>query len=212
MDKKTLVIALLGGLVIGLVAAVVVAVSKPPVPVVVEQLQAVGRATAFTELALTGASFKYERLTIGSGAITASYTNVGKATEFIDLGSVSSSGTASSSYDYYLIASSSASIPASHNFTDLAPRQNGRILTGTLATSTAATTTNSILGAVLGRSDGVIELKKGESILFALQKGDMNCPSIPAVNGCETASSTSRGFNNLTALFKTYSTSTPSNP
>ncbi len=149
-------------------------------------------------------------LSLGSGEIVTSYTNNNAFTEFTNLSQIITDGTASSSFDAYLFASSSATIPASHDFTELVPGSNSRLLVSTYATSTSATTTNSIVGVITGgtsSSDGFVEIKAGESVLFALQPGDFSCVAIPAANGCEIASSSVRGFN-LTALFSTWSTST----
>ncbi len=172
-----------------------------------------GGVTNYDELAAGDAAMKWEKLELKSGEITDSYTNRTGHTEFIDFAQVTTSGTASSSFDYKLYASSSASVATQHNFTDLVISAGLNLLSGTLATSSGATTTSSYTFGldIMASSDGVVAILAGKSVLFTLQKGDFDCIDVDIQDGgCENASSTVRGPN-LTALFRIHATSTTNN-
>lgn len=166
--------------------------------------------TNYDELAPGDMALKYQALSLGSGATTTTYTNRSPSTEFVTLGSWSTSGTASSSFTVALFASSSPTITSTHSMVRLVLNGNGfasstRIIdTITLATGTRSTATSSLSNRL---SDGMVEVKKGQSIHLTIQKGDFTCDSIPTANGCESASSTNRGFN-ISAFLELLSTST----
>ena len=162
----------------------------------------------FDEIAVNDASEKWERLELTSGVDQAVFTNRESFTQYAYFASITTSGTASSSYDIYLVATTTSSIPDSHDFVALNLSQvNNRVLFRDLsfATSTTATTTNSIMATAEARSLGVVPIPSGQSMILYMQQGDLqrNC----GTGVCESATSTSRGFN-VDALFKTYSTST----
>lgn len=126
-----------------------------------------------------------------SGTIPASdnqefwYNNTGK-TVYVDLAEMITTGTASSTYDFFVGTTTSASL--SSDFTD---PFSTLIHDFNLATSTTIRAINSIKDAgTNGRS--VIPVAAGEYVFFTFQQTfDNACTG----SVCETATSTNRGFN-----------------
>lgn len=173
--------------------------------------------TNYDEVAMNDGAIKIETLALDAGEISDVYTNTNPASEWVNLAQLSTTGTASSSFKFYLVASTSASIAAAQNFKDVNLYTGKNLLSGTIASSSSATSTSNVKGAVsvvtlndpLYTSDGLVEIKTGESVLLFLQRGDSSCP-VDATNmkgGCEAATSTNRGFN-ISVAFQTMSTST----
>lgn len=120
------------------------------------------------------------------------YNNTGTQV-FAHDGIMGFTGTASSSYRFALFATTTnpANFVTSQAFT----AANGTaglslIAPTTYATSTTATTTNS----VIAKATGVVPVPSASYLVFYVQKGDQSCASLPAVNGCEAATSTNRGI------------------
>lgn len=125
------------------------------------------------------------------------YRNTSGKDVIIDYGEVNvlTSQTASTSYRVHIFATTSSSIVASTDYTALA--EGRRSLIGvTLATSTTATTTNSVSSAIIGRGNGAV-LVASDSYVFGyiqnlpLEGGGPLCTGA----ACETATSSNRGFN-----------------
>lgn len=97
--------------------------------------------------------------------------------------------TASSTYDLAVFATSTTNVPNSHDFTPLA-FDKYQLIRATFATSTTATTTNSV-GSTRTGGQGAIRWPADWSLTVYLNR---------ATNGackagtCETATSTNRGF------------------
>lgn len=178
---------------------------------IIEKVGGTLNVSNFDEIAVNDASEKWEKLELTSGSDQAVFTNRESFTQFADFASITTSGTASSSYNLYLVATSTDSIPNSHDYVELSLSQtNHRVLFRNIdfATSTTATTTNSIMATKEGKSLGVVPIPSGHSLILYLQQGDLlRCATGQEAGKCENATSTARGFN-VEALFRTHSTST----
>lgn len=127
------------------------------------------------------------KIKLESGATTGFYTNRSGRTEFITNPEPYSGGTASSTYKYYVVATTTESFTAAE--LNRGTPSGVALLSGwTTATSTAATTTDAILyGKEGGLSKSVYALPDGAKIAFVLENADI-------VSGVvEAASSTNRG-------------------
>lgn len=130
--------------------------------------------------------------TIGAGANQGSWCNLSSSpglgrTAYIDLATITTSGTASSSFKFYIATSTTARI--SNDFT--APF--GSLINGfTIATSSPATTTSSIEQKRSGFA--VIPVTVGQCVVTQMQASNGSvCASVGGL--CESATSTNRGFN-----------------
>lgn len=147
-----------------------------------------------------GFVFNAEELTIGRGEDQKVWTNKLGRDVFVTYGQFTTDGTASSTYRLYAIATSSTSIPDSHDFTALVATSSALIDGVSLATSTSATTTNSVLSAVQNKGQGTIKVPAGWSLISFLQAVDV--PACGGTGACEEATSTNRGFTNLKLFFR----------
>ena len=102
--------------------------------------------------------------------------------------------TASSTSLVSIFATTSSSIAASNNFATISEISRALIQAATVATSSTATTTNSINSAALGQGIGAIVVPTGSFIFGYLQQNVSGC-SVAAAGKCETATSSARGFN-----------------
>ncbi len=129
-------------------------------------------------------------VSIPAGSDNFVYTNRSGRAQYVDLLALRTSGTASSTFT--LVAGTSTSATAWNGFS--VPSNLKSFLSATLATSSTATSTNSIQGngAPSGSGAGVAYLAAGESLIVGLYQTYGN-----ACTGavCETATSTNRGFN-----------------
>lgn len=110
----------------------------------------------------------------------------------------STSGTASSSVRVYFFATTTATVAASHAYTAIVPSNLGLITGAIIATSSAASTTNSIKQAAT-TGQGVIVVPDGYYLHSYVQQGDLQAGCSGSV--CETATSTNRGWGTLTTWF-----------
>lgn len=122
-------------------------------------------------------------------------TNNTSADVFVDyaeiqlIANAAGTQTASSTYNVRLFATSTATIPASHDFTAVTSDKYSLIV-GTWATSTTATTTNSVGTVPLG-GQGSIRLPANWSLVAYINRtGGATCSGV----SCETATSSKRGF------------------
>lgn len=144
----------------------------------------------FPEGALLGNAFsKYVTGTIGAGENQTAYRNTSGRTQYVDLATVRTTGTASTTQRITVGKSTSSTIA---NFT-AATFAESSLINYVLATSSAATTTASVQGSAAVDRAGVIALADGEYLIFALTQTFLqgNCSG----SVCETATSTNRGFN-----------------
>lgn len=153
------------------------------------------------EVDFNGVSELWKTVAIGAGTSTAYYKNTTPGRVTVDFLAMQSTGTASSSYKIYAFATTTTNPPTQHLYTNPTATWNRSLLAGILiATSTAATSTNSVKLAnyTNTNSAGTIDLEVGESLQFFLlnSSGVANVP-LPTCNGdsCEAATSTNRGFN-----------------
>lgn len=192
MNKKTL---------LGLVALVAVGLlflvgSSPSSAPVVEN--SVGGVSQEIDFYVNGVGFGPDFATfsqsgtIGSGRNSGSWENKTGRTVYVDLSTMTTTGTASSSSIVYGYASST--LPSTtYDFT--APASANRMTIGafSIATSSVATTTSSIEKAPAGK---VISVPDGWYLIFLLRQDTTNASIACAAAGlCETATSTNRGFN-----------------
>jgi hypothetical protein len=135
--------------------------------------------------------------TLTRGVDRVSYTNTTGRTLYVTLGEAdlvandSGTATASSTYRVRMFATSTASLAISQNFTAPVPDKYSLVF-GTWATSTAATTTNSVGSVPLG-GQGVIQLPPDWTLFTYLQAVD--AAGCAGAGKCEAATSTNRGFN-----------------
>jgi|CXWL01.1.fsa_nt_gi hypothetical protein len=105
--------------------------------------------------------------------------------------------TASSTTKFSIFATTSTSIATWVDFGTLAEGKRALIQALGIATSTTASTTNSVYAAVQGKGNGAILIPTGSCVYGVLQQDTTACSIAGAANGaaCETATSTNRGFN-----------------
>ena len=137
---------------------------------------------------------------VGAGFNSGSWQNRTGRTVYIDLATITTTGTASSSSLVYGYATST--LPSTtYDFT--APTSANRMAINAfpIATSSAATTTSSIEKRLAG---GVISVPDGWYFVVLLRQDTTNADIACAAAGlCETATSTNRGFN-LEWFFRGY--------
>src|SRR3990167_10854124 len=120
-----------------------------------------------------------------------SWQNLTNDTVYAKYGAVTTSGTASSSYRIFMVATSAASIPTTHDFTAI-PLSNNNLISGQVwATSTPATTTNSITAA---GNDTVVIPDKWYLITYYQAVDLAAC----GATICEPATSTNNGWGIVT--------------
>ncbi len=127
--------------------------------------------------------------TIGAGSNIGGWTNRSGRTAYVDLFSVTTTGTASSTYSIYAYASSSAP-STTYDFVTPASADKMLISNFALATSSTATTTSSLEKAPAGK---VVRVPDGWTLYTILKAPAASCPSV--AGSCESATSTNRGFN-----------------
>jgi hypothetical protein len=134
--------------------------------------------------------------TIGAATDRASYTNTTGKTLYVTLGEVdlianaAGTQTASSTYRVRVFATSTSALASTQNFT--APvLDKYSLVVGTWATSTTASTTNSVGSVPLG-GQGVIQLPPDWTLFTYIQAVDI--PACAGAGKCEAATSTKRGF------------------
>lgn len=105
--------------------------------------------------------------------------------------------TASSTSNVSLIATTSTSIPTWVDFGTLTEGKRALLQGIVIATSTTATTTNSVLASAQGKSAGATLIPTGSCIFGVLQQNTTLCGTQGNASGaaCESATSTNRGFN-----------------
>jgi hypothetical protein len=135
-------------------------------------------------------------LTLGAGQDQLAYTNstgrdiIYDYAEIQTIANAAGNATASSTFRVRLFATSTATVPDSHDFTAVVLDKYALVV-GTWATSTTATTTNSV-GTVSVGAQGAIRLPSGWSLIAYWQAVDT--PVCGGLNTCEEATSTNRGF------------------
>ena len=124
---------------------------------------------------------------IGPKQNQASWRNTSGQTVYLDYAEVSTDGTASSSYKFYVYASSTK-VSTAYDFT--APGSAGKVAINgfTIATSSAATTTTNVANG----AGQTVQVPNGSYVNIVMQSVNGS-----GCNGttCETATSTNRGFN-----------------
>ena len=145
------------------------------------------------EMQLGTAVENYVGDTVAAGATYGVWYNDRGVQVFADNAIMGFTGTASSSLRFSLFATTTnpANFVTSQAFT----AANGTaglqlIAPTTYATSTTATTTNSIIA----KATGVVPIPSASYLVFYVQRGDASCVNLPTLNGCEAATSTNRGI------------------
>lgn len=129
---------------------------------------------------------------VGSDSVKLFTNDTGK-TLFADFGAFeNSSGTASSSYKVNLFATTSTSVPASHWDVAVVATSTGLLRNITIATSTTATTTNSVQAAALGAGNGGVIIPPNWSVFGFIQP--FNAIAGVVAGQGEFATSSLRGF------------------
>lgn len=104
--------------------------------------------------------------------------------------------TASSTSKVSLFATTSASVATWVDFGTLAEGKRALIQAVGIATSTTASSTNSVLSAVQSKGNGAILIPTNSCVFGVLQQDTTSCSIAGAAAGaCETATSSVRGFN-----------------
>jgi len=187
-----------------------------PVSKVIERVieRPLSGVSDFDELALQDAGVEdavidYHQFVLGSGVTSDVWTNRTGTDVFVDYGSLITSGTASTSYRVFMFATTSTSVASTNDFTLISAALNTDIIRAwPLATSTTATTTDTVYAINDGINDGMpTRIRNGQSVIVYLQSTFFG-PCSGSV--CETATSTNRGFN-VTGFIRTHATSSPSN-
>lgn len=132
------------------------------------------------------------------------WQNTTGATVYVDSGLYGTTGTASSTFNVSMFATTTSPtvLAARYDYTALTEAINGTAsflsLSHAIATSTVATTTNSQMELKMGRGNGVIAVPNNGYLITYLQQlplggGGATC------NGasCEAATSSMRGFSGL---------------
>lgn len=163
--------------------------------------------TNYDALALGDTVVHLKELNLAAGEDEATWTNNTGATQFIDFQTITTSGTASSSFKISGFATSTATIPNSQDFSALSEGARGLIRSITIATSSAATTTNSYMAMLGGSGNGVVAVPQGWTFKLYLQEGDTACKTSGG-GACEAATSTNRGFN-VQSIIRMIATSSP---
>ena len=213
---KLVAVALIGGLVAGLVVGWLVRNQPSPLGT---RFPNSGIAVGTTTQAGTGDIIVEDearlgdlpvqgiRLDLASGVRIATWQNTTGATAYVPFADAGfTGGTASSSFDIALFATSSAaSVIQALDFRELNDNYNinGFLIRTTYATSSGATTTNSVMAVLDRQGNGIVAVPNNGYIHFFLQDGDANCLGY-GTGACETATSTNRGMTGLFAHFLYY--------
>lgn len=124
------------------------------------------------------------------------YTNRTGVDVYADFGSadIPTGSTASTTQAVSLFATSSSAttVPTWANFGTLAEGGRALIQAVAIATSTTATSTNSVLSAVQGKGNGSVVIPDGSTLFGFMQQ---TYATVCTGSVCETATSTNRGFN-----------------
>ena len=148
-----------------------------------------------TESQLGNAITNYVGSSLSAGVTYDSWKNTTGVQEFADNAIAGFTGTASSSLRVIIFATTTnpANFVTSQAFTSVVAN-NATLLGATVyASSTTATTTNSVMSAIVNQSLGTLPIPNNSYLVFYVQRGDTNCVNLPTVNGCEAATSTNRG-------------------
>ena len=124
------------------------------------------------------------------------YANKSGHDVIADFGSmvIQTGETASSTYTVSLFATTSSSIATTNDFADLADLSKALLHSVIVATSSTATTTNSVLASqISNKGNGVILVPTGSFIFGYIQQYTAGC--MKGTGACEQATSTARGFN-----------------
>jgi len=132
---------------------------------------------------------RYYALSLPAGVNQGSYRNTSGHVQYVDLAILHTDGVASSTF----ILTAGTSTAATFNSFSVQSNTNS-LLKMTLATSSAATTTNSVggLGERSGSGGGVAVLNDGDYLNYGLYQ-TYGSPCDGSL--CEAATSTNRGFN-----------------
>lgn len=151
------------------------------------------------------AEVNYDQIALAPGQNDVTWTNNGSRTAYVDLANLVTTGVASSTFKAYAYASTTSAIAPQHWNTALSFGGTGnststQLFNLSLATSTAATSTNSIIQAATGRGLGVIAVPSGWRLHLTLQAVDSIACQV--AKSCEMATSTNRGINTLQLTFR----------
>lgn len=107
-----------------------------------------------------------------------------------------STASSTSKVSVFATTSSATAVPVWADFGTLAEGKRAMIQAVGIATSSTATTTNSVLAAVQAKGVGSVLVPHGSTVFGFLQQDTTGCSIAGAAAGvCETATSTNRGFN-----------------
>ncbi len=110
--------------------------------------------------------------------------------------SVKTSETASSTFKFYIVSTTTSSVGAWADFGTVVLLKGSLINGFGVSTSSTATTTTSVLAAAKGIGNGGVLIPDGASLIAYLQQNiDVITGCRGAVGLCEAATSTRRGFN-----------------
>lgn len=135
--------------------------------------------------------------TITAGQSQVAYTNRTGRPIIVDYGEIQQIANAgginvaSSTFRVTMFATTTTTVPASHDFTAVSASTSALVV-GVWATSTTATTTNSVGTVPLG-GQGTILLPADWTLITYLQRNTTLCGAV-AATVCEAATSTNRGF------------------
>lgn len=161
------------------------------------------------------------KLSFAPGSALSVFTNKTAATIWVESSSIFTSGTSTASgVSLYLFATTSQAIVASQYYTAPAVALNQRLIyQAYLATSSAATTTSSIIEAAQNtnagiKSAGLVPIYVGHSIMLLAQNATSGAGTPlascneGALTNCYQATSTSLGLGNVETFIRGFSTST----
>jgi hypothetical protein len=179
--------------------------------------------TKFNEISDQAASYQWVAMNIPAASSTAFVQNGDKFTRYVDLATILTSGTSTSTpYRIYVATTSGPrTLPSSSVGTGQklplygALSWSGLINAFPLASTSAATTTSSLdrWGGDTLTGAKIFPWKAGEWIGAVLQVNagatavSSSCPNQTGGNNCESATSSARGFN-VDILLRTFATST----
>lgn len=175
---------------------------------IIENGTSLAGVTNFDDLAVGPRIQDYQGGELVAGDNEDAWQNDTGRTVFADLGTITTSGTASSSYRFYMFATSSSAVPAGNYWTALteaSSRLGNSLIGGIVApTSTTATTTNSITAAAISKGTGVITIPSGWYLITYYQAVDT---AACGATVCEPATSTNNGLGKVTWTAHTFATS-----
>lgn len=136
-------------------------------------------------------------VTLTNGQDQVGYTNTSGKDILVDYGEVqmiangAGLNIASSTFRVTMFATTTAVVPDNQDFTTVSASSTALII-GVWATSTQATTTNSVQNVTLG-GQGTVRVPSGSTLITYLQRNTTLCGAV-AATVCEAATSTNRGF------------------